>query len=72
MSSPLAGPLLDLLEAGSRSCGDLTRLLMAAAIVPNQPQSYADVKAALLLLLAEGKVSKAGNGKSVHWKLVAQ
>lgn len=63
--------LLGLLEREGRcSAGNLTRKLMSAGLLLKEdPVSYVLVKDALAELLTEGKVTKAGNGKSVHWKV---
>ncbi len=61
--------LLDILQReGPRSGGNLARKLMGAGLLPNKPESYVLVSEALAEWLALGRVTKAGNGKSVHWK----
>ncbi len=70
MSKDLQTWCLDVLRERRRGAGDVTRHLMGLGILPKDDQSYLDVKATLSGLLAAGKVTKAGNGKSVHWRVV--
>ena len=58
---------LELLSIKRSSAGDLTRRLMGLRILPKDTMSYAEVKAALVMLRADGRVTAAGNGKAVHY-----
>ena len=62
--------LLNLLS-DSKPCsgGSLARRLMGLKIRPDDPQTYAEVKAALVALVAAGKVTRASNGRSAHYRL---
>lgn len=51
------------------SAGNLARRLMGQGVLPKTSESYAEVKAALLEQLAAGRVKKAGNGKTHHWRV---
>ena len=66
--------VLEILDEGPRSAGDVTRRLVATKKLPsNGPADrvpYFVTSDILNDLLQRGKVSKSGNGKSVHWKLV--
>lgn len=62
--------VLDILTRGRRSAGNIARKMMGAGLLPKDAQSYALVSVTLCALVARGLVSKAGNGKSVHWRLV--
>lgn len=65
----LARLCLDLLKERTSSCGDLTRRLMGLGKLPKDQTSYAEVKAILQSLVASGAVTKAGNGKSVRYRV---
>jgi hypothetical protein len=54
---------------GPLSGGNITRRLMGCGLLSKDAASYAEVSEALRRLLAEGRVTKAGNGKSVHWRI---
>ncbi len=62
--------VLDILQAGSRSAGNIARKMMGVGLLPKGDDGYALVKSALALLHDDGLVSMTGNGKSVHWRLV--
>ncbi len=64
----LARMCLSLIKERASSSGDITRRLMGLGKVPKDSTSYAEVKAILEALVAAGKATKAGNGKSVHYR----
>ncbi len=51
------------------SAGNLTRTMMGMGLLANEPWSYTLIGEALRSLYAKGLVTKAGNGKSVYWRL---
>ncbi len=63
--------ILDILSRGRESAGNITRKMMGVGLLANEPWSYTLVREALSSLHAKGLVTKAGNGKAVHWRLVA-
>ena len=65
----MMGAVMDVLRSkGPSSAGNITRKLMGAGLLPKTLESYALVKDALVEWLKLGRVSKAGNGKAVHWR----
>ena len=61
--------VLDLVSRQRQSAGNVTRKMMGMGLLPNKPESYALVAEALRSLLADDLITKAGNGKAVHWAL---
>jgi hypothetical protein len=60
--------ILDILSQRPASAGNVARKMMGVGLIPKDERGYLIVREALASLLADGLVTKAGNGKSTHWR----